>query len=1812
MSDLKRGGTLKRSGTTTKRPNVAGTKPKKDINTVKQGIKQLYPRNDAFVPEVDIILVPGLGAHPEKCWETKDFNWPTDGLAKDFPKSRILLYMYESVWQGALMVEQFMDNLALGLLTGLAAFRDKKCERRPIVFIGHSMGGLVVAKAVTLADSHRNRYSTMFEAIAAAIFFGTPFKGADSALLASTYASLSGRVGLAVPSELLDLMKPGNPQLRELVDDFTRLVGKSIEITCFFEERNTDLSSLMKLPGLFAIFPLPQSLAKFVTRESAVLEVSTKRGLAANHRDLVRFKSAQDSHYPMVRHEIKHCINAAESVVKNRVNAARGIDYDMDKDIDIALDGPYVAGRRKELSEPSSHSSWVIKEPEYIDWLAESSENQESDTIKPGDCLWVRARQGRGKTSASLAVIGDCEQRQAADQTQQPVRILHFFCEQSPYFCTAEDLLKSLLRQLIKQQKALSTHAKSFTKKAKGDKSQVQVTIENLWQALQDMLDDDFIGSKVIFVLNNLHVLPPKSPSTIKLMSYLNAELSDMNEMGSRQVVTRWFITSRDVDTVEKALDVDGVRLVDLEDQKYEDKVQLALTKAAKSKVTSLAAEKSYNKALAYFASSLLGKRAQNTQWIEISYVQLSELEKSESDLNVRRVLETLPQDLQTLLNNAWHQVFYNNSDDCDKIKEMLRALVLTYENPTDQELAVLAGLCSKDGEIEELHRLIRLCKPLCFPDTDGKVSFKHSVVKSHLIENARELLGMSKDEVKWQHGILAHRCFEHVKNAFDIEITVTSNEEQDEESNEEEEADSDEDDSDNESNDSSESYDDEYYEESDTESDEEEGRKRKMTNMDSQDEETDNRPEEEQIMDLARAYMVKYWLRHASKATFQIAEDLGAEEDFWVRESHIRRRWLIEYQRLTNTLHGFDISTWNALHVASAVGFQDLVAALIRNGHKDEITRRDELKNTPLHLAARFGQAAITRELLNNKAPVNDGIEANEQTPLHMAALGGHESVMAMLMKKGANPSAIAGAVGPVLNSAISSGNQEAVKLLVEKGVSLTIDLDPSLRFNPPLALAGLLSDISMFEYLVNQYRAKIPVEEYSKAFVKSAEAGRTDVFNKLLEYEHEHHYFQAALDAAVDELKWDIAVVLLKKQPGLDCNKLFHTAATAPDHQHDLLDLAWRYSNGGILQETVDHALYEATDCEKDSTVELLLGEPYKGSPNAKGDTYGNALTAAAYDGSEDIVNMLLKAKACPNDPAGWALQTAAARGHRRIVVELIHQGAKVNAVAKNPLFKARTALQGACAKGKEDIVRLLLKKDADPNLGGGLDGSPIFAATKNCEEEILQMLVDAKADVNVRGGLHSSTPLIMAAATMFTTSIEMLLHAGADISLANDQGDTALTMACRHSEAAIVEVLLDHGADMLHTNKAGKNALQVAFERDATECVQVLVERTSSMFGALRSAMDAGDTEVASVVRDARASKRLSCCEQAREIVQQLEYIYEDIHRLWLEGTPESGGEGMNDAEEHCNASTIGGPSVPEGVRYSLVDEVSDELKSALGNQILMYQQLSPGHSDGDDHTTPPTATQSPRFSSKAGPGWQQYSDMPAQPQSPPLSISSNGGVPNRYSVQTPPIRRKPTPNSRPSNEGLILASGQTTPSTPPSLTPGRPPKQYPQQPEDQQLHQQAPPLPPSRPYMSYNPNTSHTSQHPSMSSPSYFPNQPASSSPQPPVAPPKVPIQHAPQAGGYYGNDPGSRRESNSHPGGMNGSGYARNAAASPPPPAAIPAAAATVPTASSLLPRWPEPVWWWWVGRSTTTTATAAAATPKASECATAGFCFGQG
>ncbi|KAF1948170.1 ankyrin, partial [Byssothecium circinans] len=140
--------------------------------------------------------------------------------------------------------------------------------------------------------------------------------------------------------------------------------------------------------------------------------------------------------------------------------------------------------------------------------------------------------------------------------------------------------------------------------------------------------------------------------------------------------------------------------------------------------------------------------------------------------------------------------------------------------------------------------------------------------------------------------------------------------------------------------------------------------------------------------------------------------------------------------------------------------------------------------------------------------------------------------------------------------------------------------------------------------------------------------------------------------------------------------------------------------YSKRFISQEALDEALYEATDNEKMTTVQnlLLLGA----SANATGKDYGNALTAAAYDGQSEIVSILLKAGARVNSEDGWALQTAAGQGHIEVVKLLLEAGADVNACTKDERFPQGTALQAAVESSSSEIVTLLLSNKADPNLG------------------------------------------------------------------------------------------------------------------------------------------------------------------------------------------------------------------------------------------------------------------------------------------------------------------------------------------------------------------------------------------------------------------------------------------------------------------------------------------------------------------------------
>lgn len=80
------------------------------------------------------------------------------------------------------------------------------------------------------------------------------------------------------------------------------------------------------------------------------------------------------------------------------------------------------------------------------------------------------------------------------------------------------------------------------------------------------------------------------------------------------------------------------------------------------------------------------------------------------------------------------------------------------------------------------------------------------------------------------------------------------------------------------------------------------------------------------------------------------MAEELSLEDEFWKANSLIRRRWLLEFERLTMTFDDFYLDEdMTALHIAASVGFKQLVSALIRNGHRGDLNVRDHMFNAPV-----------------------------------------------------------------------------------------------------------------------------------------------------------------------------------------------------------------------------------------------------------------------------------------------------------------------------------------------------------------------------------------------------------------------------------------------------------------------------------------------------------------------------------------------------------------------------------------------------------------------------------------------------------------------------------------------------------------------------------------------------------------------------------------------------------------------------------------------------------------------------------------------
>ena len=169
---------------------------------------------------------------------------------KIFPDARVLTWGYDADVVGFLQPvgRGRISNHAEMLVNDVVGERSRSNikEDRPIIFVSHSLGGLVTEMALTVSKgSLDERLHIVEKGCLGIVFLGTPHAGAD---LATTLSKL-GHLSLGtVHRDILAVLQPGSEMLRQVERNFLILCHqreqerRRLKIACCWEE--------LEVPGI--------------------------------------------------------------------------------------------------------------------------------------------------------------------------------------------------------------------------------------------------------------------------------------------------------------------------------------------------------------------------------------------------------------------------------------------------------------------------------------------------------------------------------------------------------------------------------------------------------------------------------------------------------------------------------------------------------------------------------------------------------------------------------------------------------------------------------------------------------------------------------------------------------------------------------------------------------------------------------------------------------------------------------------------------------------------------------------------------------------------------------------------------------------------------------------------------------------------------------------------------------------------------------------------------------------------------------------------------------------------------------------------------------------------------------------------------------------------------------------------------------------------------------------------------------------------------------------------------------------------------
>ncbi|KZL84934.1 ankyrin repeat-containing protein [Colletotrichum incanum] len=356
------------------------------------GITPLF--EDSNGAAVDIIAVPGLGSHALGSWKSphSDDVWLRDFLPQDVPNIRVLLYGYDTTLPGSLS-KQSIEDLGGILVERIVAFRARDgTTRRPLIFIGHSLGGLLIKEALIRARRRRgDAIADLAEACYALLFFGVPNLGLRNDQLRTL---VRGQPNEALMHDLLvDNDSEASTFLKRLADQFSESCKGHYRVMSFFERM---LSSTLERgqEGKWRKTGPPSLL---VTEKSAtatgLVAVADEDNIPLNtdHSGLVKYSSRSQGDYTTVRRRIADCVERAKLDVPGRF-AEQSFEHAHSKATQACMRSlafEEIDGRQHGIDAAAAGTcEWLLRHETLIQW-----------TRQHRGLVWIKGKPGSGKST---------------------------------------------------------------------------------------------------------------------------------------------------------------------------------------------------------------------------------------------------------------------------------------------------------------------------------------------------------------------------------------------------------------------------------------------------------------------------------------------------------------------------------------------------------------------------------------------------------------------------------------------------------------------------------------------------------------------------------------------------------------------------------------------------------------------------------------------------------------------------------------------------------------------------------------------------------------------------------------------------------------------------------------------------------------------------------------------------------------------------------------------------------------------------------------------------------------------------------------------------------------------------------------------------------------------------------------------------------------------------------------------------------------------------------------------------------------------